>query len=209
MRGQTTRGASKDSRFYACLALHLPEARLSVSCSCPGVAARRRSCCDVFPASNKQPFCFVSSRIQVFQTSEALGRKPFTRNPVWWRVFIDGRRPILRDCREPADHVPPPGRPTFCLSSIFMAKCWPVSLCLTSMTRPKEPVPKVFRRSKWSNAAVCWRKWGWVEAVSIIHQYESYIHHLYRGMHHLHRGMHHLYRGIHTRTSGMGSKSVP
>lgn len=45
---------------------------------------------------------------------------------------------------------------TFCLSSIFMAKCWPVSLCLTSMTRPNEPVPKVFKRSKWSNAAVCW-----------------------------------------------------
>lgn len=43
---------------------------------------------------------------------------------------------------------------TFCLSRIFMAKCWLVSLCRTSITRPNEPVPRVFNRSNWSRAAV-------------------------------------------------------
>ncbi len=46
----------------------------------------------------------------------------------------------------------------FCLSRIFMAKCWPDSLCLTSMTRPNEPVPRVFNLSKWSRDAVFWGK---------------------------------------------------
>lgn len=36
---------------------------------------------------------------------------------------------------------------TFCLSRIFMAKWFPVSLCFTSITRPKEPVPRVLIRS--------------------------------------------------------------
>jgi len=43
---------------------------------------------------------------------------------------------------------------TFCLSRIFMAKKPFFSLCWASITRPKEPVPSVFTRSKSSKAAV-------------------------------------------------------
>lgn len=42
---------------------------------------------------------------------------------------------------------PGPAMLTFCLSRIFMAKWFPVSLCFTSITRPKEPVPRVLIRS--------------------------------------------------------------
>lgn len=38
--------------------------------------------------------------------------------------------------------------PTFCLSRIFMAKYCSLSVCLTSMTLPNEPVPRVFILSK-------------------------------------------------------------
>lgn len=43
---------------------------------------------------------------------------------------------------------------TFCLSKIFIAKNLWLSLCCTSITRPKEPVPKVLIRSKSSKHAV-------------------------------------------------------
>lgn len=46
---------------------------------------------------------------------------------------------------------------TFCLSRIFMAKNSLVPLCCTSMTRPKDPVPRVLIRSKSSNEAVFWQ----------------------------------------------------
>lgn len=44
--------------------------------------------------------------------------------------------------------------PTFCLSSIFMAKYCSELLCLTSITLPKEPVPRVFILSKSSRHVV-------------------------------------------------------
>lgn len=45
-------------------------------------------------------------------------------------------------------------QPTFCLSSIFMAKYCSVPLCFTSMTLPNEPVPRVFNLSKSSRHVV-------------------------------------------------------
>ena len=46
---------------------------------------------------------------------------------------------------------------TFCLSRIFMAQKVLFSLCCASMTRPKDPVPRVFSRSKSSSLAVFWK----------------------------------------------------